>query len=159
MSEELKQSQIDELVFASAQHVFEDCDVNGIETPMRRVTIMEILRIAKKHPPFAEALNSGATNLLAIAAMAGPEPIAAFVAVSRGKRGKEALAYEQALCNAPDEVTLPLAAHAFRLTLGEEGLESFFGRLEAVGVQTGLLKLPPAPPKDVEQDVPTDQAA
>lgn len=156
---EIKQTTVDSLV-ASVDHIFQDCEI-FIETgepddegvvpgeasviPMRRVTIMEMLRLAKRFKSFGDALNKDENTAFGLVMDAGAEAISAFIAISAGKRGKEAVAFEQSLVDKPDEVILPLAAHAARLTIGDEGMTSFFMRLRRTGLRTGLIKPEPMP--------------
>jgi hypothetical protein len=155
---EIKKTTVDALV-ASVDHTFQDCEIfveagepdeDGVvpgessSIPMRRVTIMELLRLAKRFKSFGDALNKDEGTAFGLVMDAGSEAVAAFIAISAGKRGKEAVAFEQALQDKPDEVILPLAAQAARLTIGDEGMESFFTRLKRTGLRTGLIK-PPKP--------------
>lgn len=140
---ELKQGQVDELL-AAVSHDYQEVDVAGRKARLRPVTVLELLRLARRFASLAKALEKQDFNVLQLLLDAGPEAVSAFVAVSAGKRGKEAAALEDQLQDAPDEAVLPLVAHALRLTIGEDGLESFFTRILAVGVQAGLLR-PDAP--------------
>lgn len=140
MNGPISQEDLNRLM-AAVSHEYEDCDIGlGQPIPMRRVTVLETLGIARQHKSFADALGKDEISYLGLVLDAGPDAIASFVAASAGKKGKEAEAFKRSFMEWTDEVTLALGFHAWRLTVGDEGIDGFFTRVRTIGERTGAIK-------------------